>query len=193
MVILKASAGSKTCSRCGKIKEYISFGESSRSLDGLHSYCIECGLKTASNRALSKALGEDVDPQYAPFKKPKSQYGTQEYRAEYQKAYRAENGAKILKSKREALRAIRLEGIQAYGGKCSCCGESEKKFLTLDHINGVLESEPRHGGERITGQKIWRYLRQNGWPTNNYQILCWNCNCAKSIYGECPHKQRKGE
>jgi hypothetical protein len=29
-----------------------------------------------------------------------------------------------------------MEMLSAYGGKCVCCGESEYKFLAIDHING---------------------------------------------------------
>jgi 5-methylcytosine-specific restriction endonuclease McrA len=89
----------------------------------------------------------------------------------------------IPKGKRTSQRAAKLEGIAAYGGKCACCGETRVEFLTLDHIHG-REGEPY----RITGQKAWARLKSRGWPKDNYQLLCFNCNCAKGIYGQCPHK-----
>jgi hypothetical protein len=30
---------------------------------------------------------------------------------------------------------IREDVIAAYGGRCACCGEFERDFLTLDHVN----------------------------------------------------------
>lgn len=76
-----------------------------------------------------------------------------------------------------------MEGLKEYGGKCACCGESKPEFLTLDHING------RGPEEKTTGMGIWYWLKLKGWPKDNYQILCWNCNCAKGVYGQCPHKK----
>src|SRR3990167_5885988 len=30
----------------------------------------------------------------------------------------------------------RAQLIEAYGSKCNCCGEQEKAFLVIDHVNG---------------------------------------------------------
>jgi hypothetical protein len=103
----------------------------------------------------------------------------------YHQNYRKANRTVLTRKKREAARAARLEGIAVYGGKCACCGEARPEFLTLDHING-REGEPY----RITGQKAWARLKARGWPKDNYQLLCFNCNCAKGIYGHCPHEHR---
>jgi 5-methylcytosine-specific restriction endonuclease McrA len=100
----------------------------------------------------------------------------------YQRNYRKMNGAPLARKKLAASRAARLEGIVAYGGKCGCCGETRIGFLTLDHINGRA-GDPY----RITGQKAWARLKARGWPKDNFQLLCFNCNCAKGIYGRCPH------
>ena len=76
----------------------------------------------------------------------------------------------------------RLVAIKKYGGKCACCGETEVKFLSFDHING--------GGNKhrkLIGGKVVRWLKRNNYP-KDIQILCHNCNLAKGFYGECPHK-----
>ena len=101
----------------------------------------------------------------------------------YLQKYRQTNRVSLAKKKQAALRAAKIEGIAAYGGKCACCSESRIEFLTLDHIHG-RSKEPR----RITGQKAWARLKARGWPRENYQLLCFNCNCAKGIYGHCPHQ-----
>ncbi len=69
--------------------------------------------------------------------------------------------------------------------KCACCGEKQIKFLQLDHINGGGTKERiLHGA----GTGVYCYLRKNNYP-KGYQILCANCNFAKGLYGQCPHKK----
>jgi hypothetical protein len=100
----------------------------------------------------------------------------------YHKNYRKVHRSSLNQKKLAAARNAKLEGIVAYGGKCACCGESRIEFLTLDHVDGRAD-EPY----RITGQKAWARLKARGWPKDKYQLLCFNCNCAKGIYGHCPH------
>lgn len=72
-----------------------------------------------------------------------------------------------------------------YGNKCSCCGESTREFLGIDHINGKIP-EQKHLG----GQSLCAWLIKNNFP-EGFQVLCHNCNCAKGFYGICPHKKEK--
>lgn len=86
----------------------------------------------------------------------------------------------------------RLGALNAYSDgdpKCACCGERTVEFLTIDHINGNgaahrRELEAQNVGPG-TGFYLW--LKSNGYP-NGFQVLCYNCNCAKGCYGTCPHK-----
>lgn len=76
--------------------------------------------------------------------------------------------------------------LDAYGGKCSCCGEAEHRFLTLEHVN-------RDGGKHraAVGKSaltVYMDLKRRGWPKDGYTVFCWNCNMA-TRYGEpCPHR-----
>jgi hypothetical protein len=82
---------------------------------------------------------------------------------------------------------LRSEMILAYGGCCACCGESEVIFLDLDHIHN---NGAEHRREFGNGVKIILWLRDNGWPRENFQLLCSNCNQGKARNGgTCPHKQ----
>lgn len=74
--------------------------------------------------------------------------------------------------------------IEHYGGVCKCCGESNQAFLTIDHINGGGTKHRKDGS--IVGNSFYRWLRNQGYP-DGYQVLCFNCNCAKGLYGRCPH------
>jgi len=89
----------------------------------------------------------------------------------------------------EIQRELRRKVLVAYGGKCACCGETEFKFLAVDHING--------GGNKhrllVAGNKkasILRWIVRNRFP-KDFQILCHNCNVAKGSYGICPHKESR--
>lgn len=78
--------------------------------------------------------------------------------------------------------------IDAYGGKCACCGENTIEFLTVDHINND-GAEDRKGNGNKLGGKLYRWLIKNNFPQGMYQILCYNCNCAKGFFGYCPHNK----
>lgn len=92
-----------------------------------------------------------------------------------------------VESARGYIQKARAEVFDHYGRVCVCCGERNIEFLTIDHINndGNIHraSLNSHGG----GKSIYRDLKKRGWPPI-VQILCWNCNAAKAIYGVCPHQ-----
>ncbi len=84
--------------------------------------------------------------------------------------------------------ALRKEFIEAYGGYCSCCGEKEPKFLDLDHINN---NGNKHRKEIGNNQQVILLLKRKGWPKEDYQLLCCNCNQGKYRNGGiCPHKTK---
>jgi hypothetical protein len=71
-----------------------------------------------------------------------------------------------------------------YGAKCSCCGETNMSYLTVDHIN----NDGAEHRKQVTSARMYKWIIDNGFPVN-FQILCYNCNCAKGFYGSCPHKR----
>lgn len=112
-------------------------------------------------------------------------------RRERQARYKRENRVKV----RAACRAfgaeyrprLRRQMIEAYGGKCACCGETESLFLQLDHIHNDGAAERRL--ERVnSGGIFWARLKKRGWPKGRHQLLCANCNFGKFMNkGVCPH------
>lgn len=110
------------------------------------------------------------------------------YASNYCKRNRAHKTAKA----RELRIALRSQVIQAYGGRCACCGENNEIFLAIDHINndGATERKLLYGSQAgSSSTRFYRLLRRRGYP-NGYQVLCWNCNWAKHR-GGCPHKKAK--
>jgi hypothetical protein len=83
-------------------------------------------------------------------------------------------------------RMLRQEVLTAYGSACACCGESTAEFLCIDHINNNGAKERRES-KRVRGSKFYSLLKQRGFPKDNYQLLCHNCNFAKARYAFCPH------
>lgn len=74
--------------------------------------------------------------------------------------------------------------LTKYGGQCKYCGDSRRIFLTIDHINNdraAHRKQPRAGQNH--GHNIYAWLRLNHYP-DGFQILCYNCNCAKNHAGE---------
>lgn len=88
---------------------------------------------------------------------------------------------------REYWRGKRHEAIMAYGGyRCQCCGETEPKFLTIDHVNNDGGEHRKEIGKSNSALLTW--LKGNGYPSG-FQVLCFNCNIGKSLNnGICPHK-----
>ena len=60
------------------------------------------------------------------------------------------------------------------------------KFLTLDHIEG--RKKMGHS-KLLAGYKLQRWARENDYPPT-LQVLCYNCNMAKGLFGRCPHQTK---
>jgi hypothetical protein len=86
--------------------------------------------------------------------------------------------------------AFRVKALEAYGGKCHCCGEAEFKFLELHHKNHDGAEHRR----TVSGARgsFTKWLLDNGYP-EIMDILCANCHTAVTIYGKCPHREKTDE
>ena len=72
---------------------------------------------------------------------------------------------------------------------CNCCGENKFLiFLTIDHIKGRDDLPDKE--KNLMGNALYAHLKRNNYPLE-YQVLCINCNSAKSDFDECPHKRSK--
>ena len=188
----------KRCSQCEKLKNESEFSFSKR--DGILSRCKKCIVINSV-----KWLKEHPDKREYWYKRNKKKI------AQKSKKYYRENKNKILKSQRlyylknksiinekqrvyanSRRRSDREEVLIKYGGnppKCSCCGESEKIFLTLDHVYGNGNKHKNEIGVKGTGLYIW--AKQNNFPLI-FKVLCFNCNCGKyRNKGICPHEEKE--
>lgn len=90
---------------------------------------------------------------------------------------------------------IKDQVFNAYGGYvCNCCGETNRFFLSLDHINndGAAHRRAVVGPKKSCGKKIYAWVLKNNFP-EGFQILCMNCNFGKARNnGVCPHRTSEG-
>lgn len=84
-------------------------------------------------------------------------------------------------------RSLREEIVEHYGARCVCCGETEKVFLCIDHINGGGRAHRIAVGG--SSHAVYRSIRRQGFP-DDFQVLCYNCNAAKYQMGICPHSAK---
>jgi len=159
----------KKCSKCKQLKSSIEFGKDKRRKDGKSSWCKKC-INNASKEYWKKQYKSNPE----------------KYRAKA-KLWKLRNINRCREIQRKSKLKQRIEVLEHYGGKCACCGEKEIKFLSIDHINGGGKKDRQKHG---FGNTFYFYLRKNNYP-KGFQVLCHNCNLAKSLYGKCPHKDKK--
>lgn len=108
-------------------------------------------------------------------------------------AYYERNKERYRALKREQRAQLRNEMLDAYGAVCSCCGESERAFLTLEHINrdGKAHRMSLTGtNNSVWSNNVYADLKRREWPRDGYTLHCYNCNNASWKLGVCPHKEK---
>jgi hypothetical protein len=77
--------------------------------------------------------------------------------------------------------------FETYGNKCENCEESNPLYLTVDHkLNDGAEHRKEMGRDNI-----YNYIIKNNFPKDRFQLLCYNCNCAKDLdYTGYPYKPK---
>lgn len=73
--------------------------------------------------------------------------------------------------------------LKQYGSRCACCAEDTLEFLELDNIKG--------GGNihrKSEKRDLYRVVKEQGFPKDEYRLLCSNCNHSMGVRGYCPHK-----
>ena len=172
----KAVGEWKLCAGCGKTKHVSEFGTQLDKADGLTYSCKDC--KNGRSRKWKK-------------KNRKSVY-------EYNKVYKEEHKEQLKKAwhkwakktgyyKKEKVNRSKIKErfIRMYGTVCSCCGESRKEFLTLEHIHGQIGVKIKESGSKAYTKAVAKY------DPEVYDLLCMNCNFSRGKYGYCPHDNER--
>jgi len=90
-------------------------------------------------------------------------------------------------SRKERRNAV----IEKYGGSCQCCGESNYRFLTIDHINndGAIDRKEYGGGSNSAFRRLF-----NSPIRSDLRLLCYNCNFGRAHNGGvCPHEEKQDD
>ena len=106
--------------------------------------------------------------------------------AAYAKSYRESHPEHLKRMAEKAVlkrHNLRKAVIAVLGGRCTCCGEATPEFLAVDHVHNNGADHRK----QMARETLLRWLKANG-PHPDFQLLCHNCNMAKS-WGLCPHKR----
>ncbi len=151
----------KTCTKCCELKEWPeAFRADKARAGGAKQPCKDCHNRASQGRKRKSGRGGRSRP---------------EVRRRYNLMYGR---------RRRALNKRRV--MDMYGGRCACCGESELAFLTIDHINN--DGAAHRKETKREGQSFYASLLKSEYAPDRFQVLCFNCNCAKRVAGCCPHE-----
>lgn len=152
----------KLCGRCRNEKPISEFADDKRTITGLKWACRPCEIERCredyqnhrKKRIAASILHRKRNPEFY---------------------------AKQLAKQKSDRTHTREKVLSAYGGKCRCCGEKNKEFLTVDHID-------RDGRlHRMQGTlSAYKDMLKNI-DHKKYRILCMNCNWAIRYGAICPH------
>jgi len=191
----------KICSKCGKRKHKgKSFFKDLSKKDGVYPSCKDCyrermGIQKRAPRTKQRRDGSTIRrcstcKKYKAvsnfYRNPKSSDGIHDHCKHCSRKHAQSEASKAgQKTRRQRNRMTVLLHYSDGKPQCRCCGESENKFLCIDHING---GGRKHRAE--VGSHFYRWIINNGFPSG-LQILCHNCNMAKGFYNQCPHETNK--
>ena len=109
-------------------------------------------------------------------------------RLAYRKTYYEANTEKAKSCDRAGRLWLKALVIEAYGGKCSCCGEPRLEFLTIEHSRHDGAAHRKRVG---AGKGMYRDLRNRDFPKDEgLTIFCWNCQMATRYGDRCPHEDK---
>lgn len=190
------SQGFMKCTECGQTKPHSEMTGNALNRTNRWKQCKECyraymaGYRSKTREAYNKyqrewrkPIQKQLNEKWTAQRKQKLAAMSEEELAVYHR-----NQCEITK---RCNAKIKEEIFAAYGGwKCACCGESEKMFLSIDHVNNNGKDQLKAGDYSRSSTHFYRWLKKNGFP-EGYQVLCLNCNLGKHLNGGiCPHKAR---
>jgi len=157
----------KECSHCHEIRPIDDFYRNSWAKDQYQGWCKSC-----SNKHRQHYRETHLD---------------REKQVTHERYLRSRDEILIRERDRNQQRkALLVAHYSNNANRCVCCGESDMRFLTIDHINGN-GSKHRKSSKCGTGSVFYRWLIKEGMP-EGYQALCYNCNLARTWHGKCSHE-----
>ena len=101
----------------------------------------------------------------------------------------AECESKHLERNSRRYAVLKDEVFAAYGGYvCVCCGETNREFMNIDHIDGG-GAEHRRRLKSRSSASTYRWLKKHDFPPG-FRVLCANCDVSRGRHGYCPHEKK---
>ena len=101
-------------------------------------------------------------------------------------AHYQRNAPRLREDSHKRVDALKLKVLSHYGphGTLGCCGEGctvdDVDMLSLDHVNNDGAEHRRVVGKNKTGEKMYRLVKSEGFPTG-FQTLCMNHQTKKKL------------
>lgn len=170
----------KKCSRCKIEYPITNFYKNRAKPDGLQTDCKKC--RTEATTLWARKHPEVALAIHYRYVKKHPEKTKQWSHNAYYKDHEATKAKRRIENQRYRV-LWKKQVVEAYGGKCICCGESEIAFLTIEHLNhDGLKHRTAMGG---WNRHYFDIIKQN-FP-KIYTILCMNCNWATRYKKVCPH------
>jgi hypothetical protein len=147
----------KKCYQCKRKLSTLRFSRDYQKKDGLCSICRECKRKqqTTSYSKNKRKISKFSKKYYIKYK--------ERYLTRYKEKYK------------DTMRTI----FSLLGNKCNRCGQSDKRVLQIDHVNGGGSRERKlKGSTYIYYDDIITSIKEN---EGSFQLLCSNCNLIEAI------------
>lgn len=97
------------------------------------------------------------------------------YDRDYQRRYYINNSEKRKQSSKKYNKRLKSAVFELLGNECCRCGFSDPRALQIDHINGGGGKEKKS----VTAHYYKYILEKILAGSNEYQLLCANCNWIK--------------
>ncbi len=149
----------KRCRTCNTVKPIGDFHKCKTLKDGHQYHCKPC--RNAKMREYRRGFYGDPKNCRARRKYERIQRGSEAWR-ERRKGYRQ-------KEKQQLKAAV----FAILGDVCALCGDSHKRALSVDHING---GGKWHYKIRGGGDGVYRDIIKDPDPHGKFRILCMKCN-----------------
>ena len=157
------------CTKCQEIKKFQHYRKVNGGKYYYRDYCVQCW--SASRREYQKA-----------YAKRNAEHLTKYHAEKYLRT--RETGRIVRKRYYDKWKKVVFDH---YGNSCVCCGETEPRFLTIDHMNN---DGAQHRKDVGMGSVLFRWLVNNSFP-KDFRILCFNCNSGRFHNGGmCPHETK---
>lgn len=181
----------KKCSRCGKLLPITDFYVKYKTPKiKYYSECKSCRLEITTKYSKTPKAILATKKYYQNNKnsillRQQNYYrNNTDHVKEIKNRWLMNNVEKNKEVRKKSKTKVREAFLNMYGNKCVCCGETIYEFLTLEHKLGQkgVKRSYKKSGQYAYAEAIKEYR------PDLYEVLCWNCNCAKGRYGYCPHQ-----